>query len=824
MQIKNLILFIVLSAAVVAGWVYLQNRLAKDEQAKTEPAKPAVGKLLARAWDNAKAGAAATANVKPLGRLLVEAWQEAKRHDAVAGRDAKRHDAIEHQQLVTLGSDNAPYDIKAVVTTLGAGVRSLTLNKFHGADDDGKDTGELLELIEPDTQVPSFLLYHYPPGEQKGDTRPVDDLGVTAWKFGKLDPKANQVEPITWDEARARAGKNPVQEVTLFTDDVPGYPGLTVVKTFELAPGEYHLKLTIRVIDTRDNRAGKETRSFRYQLTGPHGLPVEGKWYTATTRTAMTGLVDPKGNLWRLVEDARRISLRGGGDRVPENQLNEYVIQYAGVATQYFASMIAVNNTADQKGPRPDVPLPILQWARPTLEFTEVKGKITRVDPIRRTMTLEERDDKKIYMHDFVLPKDCKVTLTGTDDTIADLRVGDIVFVGYHPAPWRRVAQRIHAAKIPHQGQFDDITVRVNSEALKLDPGQSKSHEFLLYNGPIKVRLLGQMDDAVEAGLLQHYESQLHLSTLTDYHYDNVFGTISNAIHLSPIIIWFTNLMHWLLHQLHNIVPVYGLCIIMLTVLVRGLMFPISRKQAYLSIKMQALAPELKKVQEKYKNDPQEKTRAMMELYRKHGVNPLGGCLPLLLQLPIFMGLYYALQESIFFRLAPFLWIDNLAAPDMLFWWSTKIPFISDPNNLGGLGYLGPYFNILPVLAVTLMIVQQKMLTPPPTDETQATQQKIMKYMMIFFGLMFYKVAAGLCLYFIASSLWGLAERKLLPKRKPLGALPQSEAGGPPRGGKSPAKPGPRPKKAPPSKKDRDGTFQKVRDWWADVLKQAKKK
>ena len=75
-----------------------------------------------------------------------------------------------------------------------------------------------------------------------------------------------------------------------------------------------------------------------------------------------------------------------------------------------------------------------------------------------------------------------------------------------------------------------------------------------------------------------------------------------------------------------------------------------------------------------------------MELYRKHGVNPaagLGGCLMLFLQMPIFLGLYFALQESFFFRLEPFLWIQNLAAPDMLFWWSEKIPFISDPSHDG---------------------------------------------------------------------------------------------------------------------------------------------
>ena len=106
---------------------------------------------------------------------------------------------------------------------------------------------------------------------------------------------------------------------------------------------------------------------------------------------------------------------------------------------------------------------------------------------------------------------------------------------------------------------------------------------------------------------------------------------------------------------------------------------------------MQELAPELKKLKEKYKDDPQALTQAQMELYRKHGVNPLGhaaGCC--CLQMPIFLGLYYALQESIHFRLAPFsAGSTNLAAPDMLFWWGERIPLISRPDGLRRLALPG---------------------------------------------------------------------------------------------------------------------------------------
>jgi len=94
---------------------------------------------------------------------------------------------------------------------------------------------------------------------------------------------------------------------------------------------------------------------------------------------------------------------------------------------------------------------------------------------------------------------------------------------------------------------------------------------------------------------------------------------------------------------------------------------------------------------------------------------------------------------------------------------------------MGGIFSLGPYFNLLPILTVILMTLQQKMFMPPPADEQAAMQQKIMQYMMIFMGVMFYKVGSGLCIYFIASSLWGLVERRFLPKAPtPAGAVPET--------------------------------------------------
>lgn len=212
----------------------------------------------------------------------------------------------------------------------------------------------------------------------------------------------------------------------------------------------------------------------------------------------------------------------------------------------------------------------------------------------------------------------------------------------------------------------------------------------------------------------------------------------------------------------------YGVAILLLTALVRGCMFPLSKKQALGAQKMQELQPEMKRIQEKYKKDMEARTKAQQELFRKHNYNPLSGCLVLLVQLPIFIALYRLLSVDIELRQAPLLsdgirWCSNLAAPDMLLDWSGFMPaFVVNWS---------PYFNVLPIFTIVLFIMQQKMFMPPPTDDQQALQQKIMKYMMIVFGFLFFRVASGLCIYFIASSLWGLAERKFLPKHtKPAAA------------------------------------------------------
>lgn len=233
---------------------------------------------------------------------------------------------------------------------------------------------------------------------------------------------------------------------------------------------------------------------------------------------------------------------------------------------------------------------------------------------------------------------------------------------------------------------------------------------------------------------------------------------------------FFSNLLSGLLHILQSIVGNYAVAIILLTVIVRGVMFPLSRNAAVNAQRMQELAPEMKKIAEKYKDDMEGRLKAQQALQKRVGFNPLAGCLPMFLQLPIFMGLYRALSVDIDLRQKPIWdpngWASNLAAPDQFLYWADTMP---DMIGGRGTGWLGPYLNILPIFVVVLFITQQKLFMPPATDEQTAMTQKVMTFMTLFMGLFFFRVPAGLCIYFIASSMWGIGERLLVKKTLPKG-------------------------------------------------------
>jgi YidC/Oxa1 family membrane protein insertase len=275
----------------------------------------------------------------------------------------------------------------------------------------------------------------------------------------------------------------------------------------------------------------------------------------------------------------------------------------------------------------------------------------------------------------------------------------------------------------------------------------------------------------VDAALVERYRDKLDLRTLADFHSPSSLGSFANAIWWTDLVIAFTNLMHWLLASIHGLIGSWAVSIVVLTVMVRLLLLYPSRKQTQMNLRMmevqKKLAPQLEELKKRYGDDVTGFNQEKMRLMMRNGINPmapLGGCALLIFQMPVMMGLYFCLQESIFFRLEHFLWIDNLSAPDMTQWWSERIPFVSTPDNLGSTFYLGPYLNILPLLAVALMLWQQHKMMPPATDDQTRQQQQVMKFMMVFMAVMFYKVASGLALYFIVGTLWGIMERRFFTK------------------------------------------------------------
>jgi YidC/Oxa1 family membrane protein insertase len=316
--------------------------------------------------------------------------------------------------------------------------------------------------------------------------------------------------------------------------------------------------------------------------------------------------------------------------------------------------------------------------------------------------------------------------------------------------PWLAQIKPILAGTMPTERVYrtlGNVTCRFISTQAVIEPKGKLVHTYTVFAGPKQPDLLAQYPLDATPG-----------------------NSLGELIYYGwPMWAMVARLMTHVLHFFYSIVGNYGIAIIMLTVLVRGCMFPLSRKQALGAQKMQLLKPEMDRINEKYKGKNEEKARAMQELYRKHGFNPMSGCMLAVVQLPIFMGLYRSLMINVELRQAPLIseavrWCSNLAAPDMLFRWADWSAMPSFLTAYKGFMSLGPYLNILPIFTVGLMILQQQMFMPPATDEQTQMQQKMMKYMMILIGYAFYTVPSGLCLYIISSSLWGIAEKKLLPK------------------------------------------------------------
>ena len=200
------------------------------------------------------------------------------------------------------------------------------------------------------------------------------------------------------------------------------------------------------------------------------------------------------------------------------------------------------------------------------------------------------------------------------------------------------------------------------------------------------------------------------------------------------------------LNAIYSVVGNYGIAIIIVTILMRIIVFPLTLKQEKSMKKMRELQPELEKIKEKYKDSPQEYQQKTAELYRENGVNPLGGCLPLLIQMPIFVALYWAFSGNAIPADAKFLWF-TLKQPDRLF-------------------MMGNFaFNLLPILNVGVTYIQQKIMASATSGQESNQQMQTMLYMMpIMMLFIFYNMPSGVTLYYLVSGALSLVQQYFILK------------------------------------------------------------
>jgi YidC/Oxa1 family membrane protein insertase len=307
------------------------------------------------------------------------------------------------------------------------------------------------------------------------------------------------------------------------------------------------------------------------------------------------------------------------------------------------------------------------------------------------------------------------------------------------------------ANKLPSsKQQATNIGFWFETEPKNIPAGGEIKLDYEIFAGPKDPKLLAayKLDEAIEYGW-------------------HIFG-------------FFAKRLGWILHGLFYLTSNFGIAIMLLTVLVRSCMFPVSRKMAMNAQKMQSIQPHMAKLKESLKEDPRKMMAAQQMLMKKAGINQFAGCFPAMIQLPIVIGLYRCVSVDVGLRQQALVpgwdWCSNLAGPDMFMDWHSWMPDIIGGR---GTGYFGPYLNILPIITITLFIIQQKVLMPKATDEQAKIAQQMMMVMTVMMGVLFFKVPAGLCIYFITSSTWSLVERFLIKRFTPKSAqvdLPDNTA------------------------------------------------
>ena len=259
--------------------------------------------------------------------------------------------------------------------------------------------------------------------------------------------------------------------------------------------------------------------------------------------------------------------------------------------------------------------------------------------------------------------------------------------------------------------------------------------QFTIYAGPKNEKLLAGVGKGTDA--------------IMDFGFFSIISKVMlrfmNGIHavIAPIIP----------HKLGE----YAMSLVLMTILIKLAFWPLTAKSTRSMKKMQALSPELKKLQEKYKDDPMKMNKKVMEFWRENKVSPMSGCWPMMIQMPIFFGLFYMIRSAIELRGQPFLWACDLSKPDTLF-------------VIGSLPLIGSFpFNPLPLIMGVTMFFQARLT--PATPGMDPAQQTMMRYMPLIFMVFLYQQPAGLTLYWTVQNLLTILQTKLTSTKTATGAV-----------------------------------------------------
>jgi YidC/Oxa1 family membrane protein insertase len=274
----------------------------------------------------------------------------------------------------------------------------------------------------------------------------------------------------------------------------------------------------------------------------------------------------------------------------------------------------------------------------------------------------------------------------------------------------------------PQSAEIDWTSLTTRSVA----PGGVQETAFTFYGGPVNEEALA-------------FEPTFN--HLVSYSFIGIFEPISR-------------ILARVLGFLHRWIPNYGICIILLTLLLKTALHGLTRKSIASGHKMQKVQPILKEIKVKYKDDQRKLSEETMRVFREHGVSPMGSCVPMLIQMPILFALFGLFARTFAFRQATFIpgWVDDLSQPDALFGLGTDLWLV------------GSTFNLLPILAAGLQYLHMSM-TPKSSDPQMAQQQAMMKFMPLMMMVIFYAMPAGLVLYFTISSGYTLGEHWLIRRR-----------------------------------------------------------